>query len=117
MLAQRGRQLKGRYAREGDPARKREYAFSAMQWYLEAARFADDKGVGSSYPWINAATTARLAGEPIELVQGYAREALKNAEREGRLPGSDHYWLDATRGEANLLLHDFTEARKCYGRA
>lgn len=66
----------------------------------------------SSYPAINAATLAKIAGRPA-LASGLAREVVRQVGAEGR---QDYFSL-ATLAEALVVLGDLTEAEATLSRA
>ncbi len=70
---------------------------------------------GQSYPLINAATMALLAGDnPRALLLGHAvLDLISSGKDQGETP----YWLEATRAEAHLLLAETDAARTSIAKA
>jgi class 3 adenylate cyclase/tetratricopeptide (TPR) repeat protein len=104
-----------------DPAVRTAHLGAAGQLYRQGYELAVGRGEveEASYTGINAATTALLLGER-EVAQHLAREVralgLQALERLiGQ--GGDPYWVQATLGEAALILGAYAEAEDWYGRA
>lgn len=95
------------------PAARRVHLRAAARTYLAA--FAKNAGY---YSGINAAATALLTGEAA-LARALARKVrgLCLARLEGGKAAGDGYWLEATLGEAALILGEGAEAEERYGRA
>jgi class 3 adenylate cyclase len=104
-----------------DPAGRTAHLGAAGQLYRQGYELAVGRGQVEEayYTGINAATTALLLGER-EVAQHLARavRALCLQARERLIAqGGDLYWVQATLGEAALLLGAYTEAEDWYGRA
>ena len=104
-----GRLFKDRYERAATPALKRKMAANAARLYREAYEIS-----GAWFPGINAATMLLLAGDSARSKEIAARVVRQIAADS---PASDDYWIEATLGEANLLLGRNDEAAAHYGRA
>lgn len=102
-LTVKGRLLKDRALRSAGEERRRFYMESA-----DAYRRSADLRPGT-YPLINAATLALLAGDR-DRAEAIAREVLDRIEREPEEPETP-YWRAATQAEALLILGREDEAR------
>ena len=106
-----GRTLKDRYERADDAAGA-DFALRSANAYAEAFNLAQDP-----FPGVNAASMARLAGD-VDRARRLARQSLGQAQaRLEALRGGDDYWLEASCGEAHLLLGDLEASRGRYRRA
>jgi class 3 adenylate cyclase len=107
-----GRTLKDAYHQERDPRRKERLAFQSAGYYEQAHALTEDP-----FPGVNAATMFLLAAEPQrsgDLAQRAAERAIELAE----LPeNAQDYWLQASLGEAYLLLGKTARAAGHYGEA
>jgi hypothetical protein len=95
------------------PERERQWNL-AHQVYLEGFRLT-----GSSYPGVNAATTALLLGKrelAMELAR-QTRDACMREYEELRHGDGDVYYALATLGEVALILGDESEAERWYREA
>jgi tetratricopeptide (TPR) repeat protein len=101
VLATKGRLLKDEAEAACDPAARRRFYREAGEAYAKAAGIA-----GASYPLINAATSAFLAGDEEEA----GRRAQAVLAR-GRDPDETPYYQAATEAEALLLLGCLEQAR------
>ena len=92
---------------------------SAFRIYHQAYEAARMNGAGADawYTGINAATIAVLNGDlaTARSIAGDVRRFCMRAQ-ENRTAATD-YWLEATLGEAALILGDDTESAAHYGRA
>jgi class 3 adenylate cyclase len=112
VLALAGRIRKDVAARTDNPAARTGLLRQAFKFYQQAFEHG-----GDTFPGINAATLALLAGEPErsrELAALVRDRVLDELERPGK---ENDYWLLATLGEAYLLLGDEIGARTRYARA
>jgi hypothetical protein len=96
--------------------RRAQHLAQAYRIYREAYEAARSGGnrTGASYTGINAAAVAVLRGDLRNARQlaGAVREICRNAG-----PAEADYWLEATLGEAALILGDDAQARVSYARA
>ncbi|ASK89189.1 hypothetical protein SPHFLASMR4Y_02448 [Sphingorhabdus sp. SMR4y] len=102
-LTLKGRLLKDQAKAASGADRARLYG-EAAEAYAGAAALERD-----SYPLINAAALALLAGRP-DRAHSLARETLALLDSDPE-QGENAYWRAATRAEALLLLDDDTGAR------
>lgn len=109
VLTVQGRLLKDRAAREEGAARDLllQRAIAAYQRASDLSR--------ASYPLINAATLAFLAGDAAR-ASALAGQTLALLESGDHAPETP-YWLDATRAEAMLLLGRTSEAEPLLAQA
>lgn len=84
----------------------------AFELYAEAYR-----NLGSYWNGINAATTALLAGEHDQAVDLARHVRDLCLSQLPSVPPDQAYWLNATIGEAWLILKDFARAQEWYARA
>jgi class 3 adenylate cyclase len=107
-----GRTHKDLGLRAADAAERQRHLRLARDAYAEAFQRHDGYWTG-----INAATLARLLGEP-ERSRTLARQVrdLCRRELEKTKPG-DPYWALATLGEAALNLEEWAEAERWYRQA
>ena len=111
-LSLAGRIRKDRAARTTDPALRTARLRSAFDFYCRAYELS-----GDTFPGINAATLALLAGltgRSRELAARVRDAVLAELDRPGKDSDS---WLLATLGEAYLLLGDTIAARGRYAQA
>lgn len=106
-LALIGRVAKDRLLRL-PPGTAREHA---LQRALDCYRRAWELG-GGIFPAINAATMLRMRGA----VESSRASALKVRELAASST-AEPFWIDATLGEAALLLGDYDLAADCYAKA
>jgi class 3 adenylate cyclase len=104
-----------------DPAVRAAHLGTAGKLYRQGYGLAVDRGEveAAYYTGINAATTALLLGER-EVAHQLAREVRElGLHALARLTGQggDPYWVQATLGEAALILGSYGEAEDWYGRA
>ena len=104
-----------------DPAVRTAHLGAAGKFYRQGYELAVGRAKidEAYYTGINAATTALLLGER-EMAHHLAREVralcLQALERLiGQ--GGDRYWVQATLGEAALILGEYAEAEDWYGQA
>ncbi|MDF0545092.1 TRAFs-binding domain-containing protein [Sphingobium sp. H39-3-25] len=109
ILTVHGRLLKDRAAQETGAAREK-LLNEAIAAYTRASELSR-----ATYPLINAATLAFLAGRE-EQSRSLATETLALLDSGDYAPETD-YWLHATRAEALLLLDRITEAEAALGVA
>jgi class 3 adenylate cyclase/tetratricopeptide (TPR) repeat protein len=111
-LSLAGRVRKDRANRTADPEVRRHRFREALDYYRQAYAISRE-----TFPGINAATLALLAGDR-ELSKTLAAEVrdLALAELE-RAKSGDEFWTLATLGEAYLLLGDLTAAKGRYSQA
>ena len=102
-LTLKGRLLKDQAKASDGADRARLYGLAAEAYAAAAALERD------SYPLINAAALALLAGKP-EGARSLAQETLNLLESDPE-QGENAYWRAATRAEALLLLDDDTGSR------
>jgi class 3 adenylate cyclase len=108
-LSLAGRLKKDRY----QSSKKPHLAGESAELYETAHQLTND-----SYPAVNAATMSLLAGHPTDKVRQLAQTALRLAEAERQQPGRvEDYWLQATLGEAHLLLGNMPESVQWYRQA
>jgi tetratricopeptide (TPR) repeat protein len=108
-LTLKGRLLKDRARQAAGAERAALYAQSGAA-YAQAAKLRPD-----SYPLINAAAMALLAGDGVK-AQLYANKVLDLIES-GADVGETPYWGQATRAEALLLLDRRDDAEDALGEA
>ncbi len=108
-LTLKGRLLKDRARRQTGPARSRLYA-EAGAAYAAAAALEP-----ATYPLINAASLAFLAGDP-DKARALAGDVLALIASGAHEPETA-YWLAATRAEALLLLDRRREAEDALAEA
>ena len=111
-LSLAGRIRKDIAARTADPSVRIARLRASFDFYCQAYELS-----GDTFPGINAATLALLAGLPArsrELALRVRDAVLTELEKPGKERDS---WLLATLGEAYLLLGDATAARSRYGQA
>jgi tetratricopeptide (TPR) repeat protein len=101
VLSIKGRLLKDHALATSNWKRKSLYR-EAAEAYARAAEIG-----GASYPLINAATLAMLAGQQRQS-KTLARRILARIDRE---LGETPYWRAATRAESQLLLGRFDQAK------
>jgi class 3 adenylate cyclase len=79
---------------------------------------AAHKRTGGYWTGINAATLSLLIDEP-EVSRDLARTVRKQCVQQvnAGVPAEEQFWIDATLGEAALLLGEIAEAQGCYARA
>ena len=102
-----------------DSGKRLQFVTRSHGLYVEAAEKFDRAGIEheSYYSWINAASTAvflsrrDLAGEYAEKARSLCMELL--ASRSSR----SKHWIEATLGEAMIILGDTNRARVHYERA
>ncbi|WP_336962872.1 TRAFs-binding domain-containing protein [Sphingobium aquiterrae] len=109
VLTVHGRLLKDRAAQEQGAARETSLN-DAITAYLRASELSR-----ATYPLINAATLACLAGRRDQS-QRLAQETIALLDGGQYAPETD-YWLNATRAEALLLLDRISEADAALGTA
>jgi tetratricopeptide (TPR) repeat protein len=96
------------------PKEKKKYLELALSGYHDAY---DRSHAGyKSYPAINAATIALLAGK-TDLAKKLAELAQSEAKKEARRAGSDSHWQIATLAEAQLVLGNMKDAEMHYREA
>jgi len=100
-------------------ARRDEHLASAFAIYHQAYEAAR-RGAAAADAWytgINAATIAVLQGdlECARRIAGEVRELCRRAASEPS--AASDYWLQATLGEAALILGEDAESTACYARA
>ncbi len=111
-LSLAGRIRKDLAARTADPAVRVRRLREAYEYYRQAYELSDD-----TFPGINAATLALLAGER-DLSRTLAARVRDQAQEQLEKPnGQRDAWGLATLGEACLLLDDQTAAKGRYGQA
>jgi tetratricopeptide (TPR) repeat protein len=102
-----------------DPRKRSQYLARSHSLYVEAAEKFDRAGIEheSSYSWINAASTAVFMARRDRAVD-YAEKArsLCMALLTSDSSRSTH-WVEATLGEAMIILGDTHQARIHYQRA
>lgn len=108
-LSLKGRLIKDR-ALKADGPRRSTLLREAQSAYLQAAALRP-----ATYPLINAATIALIAGRRDE-AQRAAMEILSMLDSGAHEPETE-YWLMATGAEALLLLGKVSEARQALTRA
>ena len=108
-LTVKGRLLKDRALRAEGEERRRLFLESAEAYRRSAALQP------GTYPLINAATLAFLAGDRVQGAE-IAREVLERIEREPDEPETP-YWRGATVAEALLLLGRIEDAKSVLGEA
>jgi len=100
----------------GDSSKRLQYVARSHSLYVEAAEKFDLEGIEdeSSYSWINAASTAVFMARRDQAVN-FAEKArsLCLVLLASKSPRSKH-WLEATLGEAMIILGDIAQARKHY---
>jgi class 3 adenylate cyclase len=104
-----------------DPAVRTAHLGAAGRLYRQGYELAVGRGEieEAYYTGINAATTALLLGERevahhlAREVRGLGLQALEQLIGQG----GDPYWVQATLGEAALILGAYVEAEDWYGRA
>lgn len=109
VLNLKGRLLKDGALRAAGPERLRLYEASAIAYEASATIRP------GSYPLINAATLARLAGNE-EHSRALATQVIDLVERRPDEPETPYY-CGATRAEALLLLDRYDEARTAFAEA
>jgi class 3 adenylate cyclase len=112
VLSLAGRIRKDEASRSANPEDRSKLLREAFSFYQQAYELNHD-----TFPGINAATLALLIGEPDQSRQlaGKVRDdALNELDKPGK---EDDYWLQATLGEAYLLLRDETAAHTRYANA
>lgn len=104
----------------GDPDRRRETLQAALELYAEGYASSRRRGaIGEAYyTGINAATLALLCGDPARAGQlaGEVTTLCEGRLEEGADPG-EHYWLEATLGEAALIQGEHARAAGHYRAA
>jgi class 3 adenylate cyclase/tetratricopeptide (TPR) repeat protein len=99
---------------DGDTrAEQQRHLQLAYQYYRQAHRLS-----GGIWSGINAATMALLLeqrGEAQSLARATREQCLRAVEADPAR--AEDYWLQATLGEAALLLGDLPEAERAYARA
>ena len=108
-LTLKGRLLKDRARLASGPERVRLYGESESA-YAQAAALAP-----ATYPLINAATVALLAGKGRR-AQALAGKTLALLDG-GNVQGETPYWIAATRAEALLIMGKTAEARRALAEA
>jgi len=102
-----------------DSSKRLQYVARSHSLYFEAAEKFDRAGIGheSSYSWINAASTAVFMAR-CDLAADYAEKArnLCMVLLASKSNKSKH-WIEATLGEAMIILGDTNQARNHYRRA
>jgi class 3 adenylate cyclase/tetratricopeptide (TPR) repeat protein len=111
-LSLAGRIRKDVAGRTARPAARTELFRKAFAFYHQAYELS-----GDTFPGINAATLALLSGQPEQSRQIAAQVRDKVREELDQSGKESDYWLQATLGEASLLLADHTGARTHYSRA
>jgi class 3 adenylate cyclase len=105
--------------RTADTARRSMHLNSAFGIYYQAYEEAQRSAAAADawYTGINAATIAVLQGnlEGARRIAAEVRELCERAPR--RASAASDYWLEATLGEAALILGDGGEAAVHYARA
>lgn len=109
VLTVHGRLLKDRAARESGPARD-----ALLDRAIDAYHRASDRS-RATYPLINAATLAFLAGRRDQ-AHRLAQETIALLDSLSYAPETP-YWLAATRAEALLLLNRTAEAESVLAQA
>lgn len=104
VLSLKGRLLKDQAALASGSERRRLYLEAA------AAYGAAGEISGSTYPLINAATLALLAGDPDQ-ARERATRLLTRIDAAGDDPDETPYYAMATRAEALLLVGEIAQAR------
>jgi class 3 adenylate cyclase len=110
------RTYKDLWEEAGDPALKHQYLVRAEALYSES--FASGR-TARYWSGINAATLQLLLGD-VTSAAGIAREVQVSCERTlsvGTLKPGEHYWLEATLGEAALILDQLDAAGAHYTAA
>jgi hypothetical protein len=105
--------------RTTNAARRNEHLASAFGIYYQAYQAARRGAVASDagYTGINAATIAVLQGD-LECARRIAAEVRELCRRApSSPPAAGDYWLQATLGEAALILGEDAEATAYYARA
>lgn len=111
-LSLAGRISEDRYAETRTPALPTQYATESAAWYTHAHAL-----ISASFPSINAATMALLAGQPQQAVD-LATQAAQRATAEQQQPDrAQDDWLLATLGEACLHLGQYDAAAEWYTQA
>jgi len=115
------RTYKDLWAMATDPVERQTHLQAAYKFYSEAYRLAVEKNKVHEgyYTGINAATLALLLGEK-EVAHGLAREVRALCLQELKrlaTQGDATYWIQATLGEAALILGEWSEAEDWYTRA
>lgn len=115
LLAGRQKELA---AREPDPVRRAALQRRAFRTYERAYRqaLADGRRDAATFAGINAATLAVLQGEE-SLATELAREVQRACAEALATRQGDVYWLEATLGEAALVLGEHAAAVDHYARA
>ncbi len=112
VLSLAGRIRKDSAARTTDSAVRTARLEDAFACYRQAFFLS-----GDSFPGLNAATLALLAGDP-KLSRPLAKRVRDDVLYKLEQPGKERdYWLLATLGEAYLLLGDSTAAKGRYRQA
>lgn len=93
------------------PTSQRRNLVRAADTYLAAFHLKGDYWTG-----INAATTALLLNRR-EIAQRLANQLKRECTQRLKLASKERYWLEATIGEASLILRDWSEAIKWYRQA
>ena len=104
-----GRLFKDRYERAGSSVARRKMAAESARLYREAYDLS-----GAWFPGINAATMLLLAGD-VAAAKRIAAQVVQQIESDATR--ADDYWLEATLGEAYLLLGRQGDALKHYRHA
>jgi class 3 adenylate cyclase len=105
--------------RTTNAARRNQHLASAFGIYYQAYEVAQRGAVASAagYTGINAATIAVLQGD-LECARRIAAEVRDLCRRAPGSPSAaSDYWLQATLGEAALILGDDAESTAYYARA
>jgi class 3 adenylate cyclase len=105
--------------RTTNAARRHEHLASAFKIYYQAYEVAQRGAVASAagYTGINAATIAVLQDDLAcaRRIAAEVRDLYRRAP--GDPSAANDYWLQATLGEAALILGDEAESTACYARA
>jgi class 3 adenylate cyclase len=101
-----------------DSVRRALHLESAFRSYTHAYEAACVSGAGSdaSYTGINAAAIAVLRGD-LATARRIARDVLSLCLQAPTPSGIDDFWLEATLGEATLILGDDTASHAHYAKA
>jgi class 3 adenylate cyclase/tetratricopeptide (TPR) repeat protein len=113
VLSLSGRLHKDEARYQRDPAQRRRCFAQAMQAYAQSFEIT-----GEYFPAINAATMALLADGADRRARKLAEAVLKITSAEAQKPGSaGDYWLQATMGEASVILRRWESAAAHYETA
>jgi class 3 adenylate cyclase/tetratricopeptide (TPR) repeat protein len=104
-----GRLLKDHYQRAATSSAKKKFAAESARLYSEAHELS-----GEWFPGINAATMSLLAGDARRAKQ-IATAVIEQTRAAAQT--SEDYWLDATLGEAHVLIGELEIAARHYAKA